>query len=303
MAVRPSTSVQRRTRTSTRLLVAGLGLSVIAAGLVAWIIKSADAQSTVVMVTQPVPAFTTIQASDIQTVSVPTRSLAAGAITSPSQIVGQITDTTLYPNVQITNQELASNNTAASPLASALSQLGNPSLRALGLSANNISFPGGPDIVAGDHVDIVSAASFQVGSGNTRQTVNMSKLVLANVPLLSVQSQGSSVSSVIVAVTPTQAVELTYLQSNGKLSFLLDPYSPNMHASDSAPTVTGGWLLNQYQVTPQGGSTLTQLPPVASSGTSSSTSANTSTSSTTATGHTSSSTSTSPSSTSSNTIP
>lgn len=273
-SVRMAPSTQRRTRMSTRLLVTGIALAVGAAGLVLWIVKSADAQATVVMVTQPVPAFTTVQNSDVQTMTVPARSVAAGAITNPSQIVGQLTDTTLYPNVQITSQELVSSNQSTSPLAAQLTQLGNPNLRAVGLSADNIAFPGGTDIVAGDHIDIVSTAQFQVnGSGSQAQSqsVNMAKLVLSDVPVLSVESQGTNVSGIVVAVTPSQAVELLYLQSYGKLSFLLDPFTPNTSAANSAPTVTGNWLLNQLQVSPQGGSTLSQLPPPASSSTSPST--------------------------------
>ena len=263
-SARLSPTTERRSRFSVRLLVTGLVLAAAAMGLVAYIVKSADAQATVVMVTQPVPAFTTVQANDIQTISVPARSVAAGAITNPSQIVGQLTDTTLYPNVQITTQELVSSNESTSPLAAQLSQLGDTNLRAVGLSADNISFPGGTDIVAGDHIDIVSTASFQVsGNNNQNQTVNMAKVILSDVPVLSVQSQGSSVSGIIVAVTPTQAVELLYLQANGKLSFLLDPFTPNTGAANSAPTVTGNWLLNQLNVSPQGGSTLSQLPPAA----------------------------------------
>ncbi len=265
-SVRLSPSTQRRTRMSARLLVTGIGLAVVAAGLVAWVVKSADAQATVVMVTQPVAAFTTVQASDVQTITVPAKSVAAGAITNPSQIVGQLTDTTLYPNVQLTTQEFVAGNESTSPLASQLSQLGNSSLRAVGLTANDISFPGGTDIVPGDHIDIVSTAQFQVngsGSGSQSQNVSMSKLVLSDVPVLSVESQGSNVSGIVVAVNPTQAVELLYLQGNGTLSFLLDPFTPNTNAANSAPTVTGNWLLGQLQVSPQGGSTLSQLPPPA----------------------------------------
>lgn len=77
-SVRLSPSTQRRTRMSTRLLVTGIGLAVIAAGLVAWVVKSADAQATVVMVTKPVSAFTNVQAGDVQIITVPAKSVAAG---------------------------------------------------------------------------------------------------------------------------------------------------------------------------------------------------------------------------------
>ncbi|HET7567142.1 MAG TPA: Flp pilus assembly protein CpaB, partial [Gaiellaceae bacterium] len=180
-----------------------------------------------------------VKAHDLKLVQVPRKDVVPGAISSPSQVDGQVLAAPVYQGEQVTLRRFS--DVAAQGIRAQL----KANMRAVEVAGSPTQLLAGT-LQAGDHVDLV--ANLRVRS-NTTDTAT--RIVLRDLTVLTGPSDGTlgkvsspgSTASVTVEVSDTQVQRLFFVIENADWTFELRPV---VNATDSAERVeTVDSVLNQ----------------------------------------------------------
>jgi Flp pilus assembly protein CpaB len=172
-----------------------------------------------------------VKAHDLRLVQVPRKDVVPGAISSPSQVDGQVLAAPVYQGEQVTLRRFS--DVAAQGIRAQL----KANMRAVQVAGSPTQLLAGT-LQAGDHVDLVANLRLQSNSA----TATATRIVLRDLLVLTgpsdgglgkVSSPGTS-ASVIVEVSDTQVQRLFFVLQNADWTFELRPV---VNATDSAERV------------------------------------------------------------------
>lgn len=174
---------------------------------------------SVVVATKSIPENTMITSNMIEVKKLPAEAVNALAVKINSEAEGRVTNTRIEANEQILSTRLSELGKESSGLGFNLPA----GKRAITVEVNDISGVAGA-IKKGNRVDVV--VSILMGTGNTK--VAKTVLLLQNITVLATNSstkdqKTTGYTNITLAVTPQEAIELFYAQTNGKLTVVLRP--------------------------------------------------------------------------------
>jgi len=139
--------------------------------------------------------------------------LREGALSDPSSLTGQVATTDIYPGRQLTATDfVAKPDTVASGLVGFQRAITLPLDTAHGLIGT---------VKAGDRVDVYAGFNVTPPTGGTAQPVL--RLIVADVPVVSIGTKSGDKGDVTLKVNSSQAAELAFTADNGKVWLVLRP--------------------------------------------------------------------------------
>ncbi|MBT9259500.1 MAG: Flp pilus assembly protein CpaB [Clostridiales bacterium] len=217
----------RQTRRQARLfLFLSIILAAIAFLLGAQFLSQAEATGPVIVAAKDLAPYTVLTSSDVTVAQWPVNALPPNRYSRPEEVVGKTLLGPLAQGQAIMPQNLgetASQKTG--PLATALTELKEPRMRALTLSFSAADALGG-QIRPGDRVDIIATIPFE----NEPVTRTILEQVLV---LRTSGGEGGFLDSggnvqITLAVPAEAAQYLVFAQQQGKLVLMLNPYQTEM---------------------------------------------------------------------------
>jgi len=196
--------------------------------------KPSQKLAVVLVAQKDIPPQVPIAPADLAMKELPMEYIQPGAITSLDQAIGQITSVAITAGEQVLKTKL----TPPTKMGTSLSEVTPEGKRAVAISVDNISSIAGL-IQPGDYVDIFAVISPPVssGSGDKKSTsrvvpISQNIQVLAvgsefvappNMPQSKKKSSASSSGggTVTLALTPQEAILLSFIQENGKIKLAL----------------------------------------------------------------------------------
>jgi len=172
----------------------------------------------VIVAAKEIPSGTTIAPEMLKTTSYLKASIPPGAFSSPQEVTGKVTKTTITVGEPILNSRLGEKG--------GLTVLLNPGSRAIAVRVNEIIGVSG-FIAPNDHVDVIALVE-RPATGNTTAT-RISKIVLQNKRVLSVaqtvedrkDGQPQVASSITLELTPEEAEKLSLASLEGQIVLAL----------------------------------------------------------------------------------
>lgn len=244
MATNARPPIRPRSSATTYLVlavVAGLALAAVTSRTVA----GARATVPVVVAAHAISPWEPITAADLRTAKISAADRTQGMLSSVAAAIGMVSDAPMPAGVPLERSWLNPSPPAGAPIASELTWIGQPGLRAYTLP---VTQDGGIGSVApGVRVDLLAAVKVPVGNnGSLAATL----IIAQDVPVLAVQGGGSQGSGagggdVVLLVSPQEAQAIAFAQLDGTISLLLNSYSTDPAAAVT-PAMTPPQFIGRY---------------------------------------------------------
>ncbi|MBT9258137.1 MAG: Flp pilus assembly protein CpaB [Clostridiales bacterium] len=217
----------RQTRRQARLfLLLSIALAALAFLLGAQFLSQAEATTPVVVAAKDLSPYTVLTSSDVRVSQWPVKAAPQGRYAKPEDVIGKTLLGPLAQGQAIMPANLGeAGSQKISPLATALTELNEPRMRALTLAFSSADAVAG-QIRPGDRVDIVATVPFE--------NRPVTKTILEQVLVLRTSGgEGGFLDTggniqITLAVPATAAEYLVFAQQQGRLVLLLNPYHTEM---------------------------------------------------------------------------
>ena len=221
------------------LIIAVIAGVVVSCALFVYLSALSEKQ-TVVVASKYIPSYEPITADMVSTEEIPAGAVLPSAVSDSNSILGRYLTRSFHQGEQILNKELVQAGTQTEGLAWQLAK----DERAMAVPCSVDSAVGGA-VSEGHLVDLLHFRESSVHGPAT------GKLFLDGLQVLDVRDSGgqgwnsgdrNQLSTVVVAVTTSQAEMLTYALSTGEIRVALSPYNPE--PAVWGPGVTGDNLFS-----------------------------------------------------------
>lgn len=212
------------------ILVISIVAGLLAALLSVSFLKGVSKTTTVLVVTKEIQPFTPLSSDMFAFQQLPGASVPADAITDVGALNGRYARTLLLPGTVIRQGHLAAFAGGAGSLAAKLTEMSKGDMRAVAIPVDNATGVGGT-VQPGDRVDVMATVRIERSNG---PVTTMAKVVAAGVPVLfRTAAEGTSKATVVVQVTPQQALDIAYAQTSGTIYLATVPFdAKNAQAQD-----------------------------------------------------------------------
>lgn len=229
------------------LFVIALILSFSATVLIFNYLQSATTKiggEAVVVAALDIPAATTITASMVKTVTIPSEAVQPGSIRELGKVVGTMTRIPVGAGDQITERRLAVDGKVPG-FVGAIPR----DKRAITIGVSDITGVSG-FVKAGDYVDLFVTFDKSVAGENVTQLVLQNTLVLAankndNMEGERDKKQSEKMTAVTLAVAPDEALRLALASEKAKIHLALRPFQP-LVPSTAEQTMTSAAMVGPY---------------------------------------------------------
>lgn len=221
----------RRKNTSVWFLAAGVICGLLAAFIVVRGVAAATSAMPVVAATRDIPAFVQVKPDMVKVIQVPRASIRPGMFRDPQGVVGRYTRSIIPAGTPVSQAQLVKDSSGGL-LAASVTERGDKKLRAFAVPVDPVSGLG-DKVQPGDRVDVI--ASVKVPQGG--QQVPVAKIIAQSVEVIDyIAGSQNARAGLVLLVTPQQAQDIRFALENGKISVALNPYEPDVSASNTAPT-------------------------------------------------------------------
>lgn len=218
-------------------ILAGLGIY----RLLQEISKPAETPKTeVVVAVADIPENTTITSDMVALKALPTEGLMDSVLTSVDDVVGKVASSDILNGEPVLSGRLVEVGEEANDTGT-LAYVIDPGMRAYTLAVD--SETGLMNLLKpGNRVDVILLYSYNTGTGDQTQAEAAAHILLQNISILAVDNAMGKAGSteaygtVTLAVTPAQAVILTYSEAAGSLRLVLRSSVDNEPAQDVTVT-------------------------------------------------------------------
>ncbi len=229
------------------LFVIALILSFSATVLIFNYLQSATTKvggEVVVVAALDIPAATTISASMVKTVTIPSEAVQPGSIRELGKVVGTMTRIPVGAGDQITERRLAVDGKVPG-FVGAIPR----DKRAITIAVSDITGVSG-FVKAGDYVDLFVTFDKAVAGENVTQLVLQNTLVLAankndNMESERDKKQSEKMTAVTLAVAPDEALRLALASEKAKIHLALRPFQPLVPTA-AEQTMTSASMVGPY---------------------------------------------------------
>lgn len=224
------------------ILVISIVAGLVAAGLSVSFLKGVARTTTVLVVTQEVPAFTPLTPAMFRTEQLPSSAVPADAVKDQAALSGRYARTLLLPGTVVREGHLATSSGAAGSLAAKLTETGQAGMRAIAIPVDNATGVGGT-VQVGDRVDLIAAVRID---RNNAPGTTFSKVIARAVPVLYVTAAEGTAKATVVVMVPAQLAEdIAFAQTAGTVWLATTPFRTE---TETEPTsgVTPDSFIQRY---------------------------------------------------------